>query len=615
MNFLITSREDMKQRRIEELDFILISGDAYVDHPSFAAALIGRFLEAKGFKVGIIAQPDWTKPDDFLSLGRPRLAFGVTSGNMDSMVAHYTADKRRRRYDEYSPGGKSGHRPDRAVIVYTNRLKELFPGVPVIIGGIEASLRRIAHYDYWENRVRRSILLDSRADLLIYGMGEYPLYEVLDKLAKGYSIKEITDVRQTAFVSSQMPVNPCRVLPTYEDVCQSKDAFNEAVLASFQEMNPVSGKALVQGHANRYVVVNPPALPLTARELDFIYEQPFTRQYHPSYREKGGVPALEPVKFSVTTHRGCFGGCYFCSLALHQGRFIQSRSITSVVREVERITNHPEFRGTIQDLGGPSANMFGMQGKDQERCARCKRTSCLYPSACPNLDINHDQVVELLQAVRRVRGVKHAFVASGVRYDLILADPSSGYLEELCRHHISGQLKVAPEHVSPRVTAAMGKPPIHVYERFRDQFFKINRRLGKKQYLIPYFIAAHPGCELKDMLELAEYVRDRLQYFPEQVQNFTPTPMTISTAMYYTGKNPFSGKDIYVPRDENERQKQRALLQYRDPKNRELVREALLDLGRSDLIGSGQGCLLKNKRTNSQRLRKKGSTGKEHEHR
>ncbi|MGE5455418.1 MAG: YgiQ family radical SAM protein [Methylocystaceae bacterium] len=592
MALLVTTRQEMIERKIDQLDFILISADAYVDHPAFAAALLGRFLEAHGFTVGVIAQPNWRQTDDFMRLGAPRLAFGVSGGNVDSMVSHYTADKKRRREDDFSPGGKTGWRPDRPTIVYTNRLREAFPGVPIIIGGIEASLRRVAHYDYWDNKVRRSILFDSRADLLVYGMGEYPLLEILTRLQAGENIAAITDVRNTAWLTRQHPGEDTKLLPTVEEVSSDGKAFNNAMVTLLQENNPYQGHPLAQGHTNQWVVVNPPALPLNSKQLDSIYEQPFTRAAHPSYQAAGGVPALATVQFSVVSHRGCFGGCHFCSLALHQGRFIQSRSQASLIKEVQSLVRHPGFKGTIQDVGGPSANMYRLQGKDTKRCQGCQRQSCLHPKPCANLNTDHRHAAALLQAIRQISGVKHVFVASGIRYDLINAAPDNAYLKDLVSHHVSGQLKIAPEHVSPRVTARMGKPGQPEYDKFMRAFAGLSKQVGKKQYLVPYFIAGHPGCDLKDMLQLAEFIRDELQYYPEQVQNFTPTPMTISTAMYYTGLDPFSGQPVHVPREDKERRLQRALLQYKSPQNRALVREALESLGRKDLIGSDPHCLI-----------------------
>ncbi|MCR4400793.1 MAG: YgiQ family radical SAM protein [Syntrophomonadaceae bacterium] len=594
MSLLVTTPEEMRQQGISCLDFILVSGDAYVDHPAFAAALLGRFLQAHGYRVGLIAQPRWQSPDDFLALGAPRLAFGVSAGNLDSMLANTTADKKRRRSDAYSPGGTPGLRPDRATLVYCNRLRELFPAVPLIIGGIEASLRRLAHYDYWEDRVRRSILLDSRAHLLVYGMGEYPLLEVLRRLDAGQDIRAITSLRGTAYVTAEPPEEGEWVtLPPYEEVASSPEAFNRATRTAYLESNPYCGRGLLQRHCDRWVVINPPPLPLTTEQLDAVYDQPFTRQPHPRYRQAGGVPALETVRHSLTSHRGCFGGCHFCSLALHQGKFIQSRSPASLRREAQAVCALPGFAGTITDVGGPSANMYRLGGRQPERCRSCRRVSCLFPDVCAWLDTDHRPSVQLLRALRQLPGIRRVFVASGVRFDLVLADRSSAYLEELCAHHVGGQLKIAPEHVVDHVTAAMGKPGRACYERFIRAFAETNRRLGRRQYLVPYFMASHPGCRLQDMLELALWVRDHLGHFPEQVQDFTPTPMTVSTAMYHTGLHPFNGRPLAVARTPQERAAQRALLQYRDPRARATVERALHLLGRTDLIGEGRHCLLR----------------------
>lgn len=596
VTFLPVSRADMEERGWKELDIIIVSGDAYIDHPAFAAALLGRFLEGHGFKVGIIAQPDWRDTADFMRLGRPRLFFAVSAGNLDSMVNHYTADKKRRKEDAYSSGGKAGLRPDRPTIVYTNRLQQAFPGVPVVIGGIEASLRRLAHYDYWDDAVRRSMLLDSKADLLVYGMGEYALLEIANRLEKGDSIKEMRDIRGTVCAVSEKPPEPCVELPSFEAVKADKKAFAEAARLTYLESNPYNARPLSQQHGNRWVVQNPPRLPLSTAELDAIYERPFTRRAHPMYDEAGGVPALKTVQFSVVSHRGCFGGCFFCSLALHQGRFIQSRSIESLTREVESLTRHPDFRGTITDVGGPTANMYGLGGKDSGICRKCRRLSCLVPEICKNLNTDHRAAVEMLDRLSRIPGVKHLFVASGIRHDLILADPGLRYLENLCRSHISGQLKIAPEHVAPGVTRLMNKPGNQVFMRFLEEYRRLNRKLKKDQHLVTYFIAAHQGSGISEMVELAEFVRDQLRYHPEQAQNFTPTPMTVSTCMYYTGINPLTGENVYVPRSDKERRLQRALLQYRDPANRELVKEALEKCGRGDLIGRGPRALVREER-------------------
>jgi len=595
MDFLPVNKKDFIQRGWDEVDIILVSGDAYVDHPSWAAAILGRFLESNGYRVGIIAQPDWRSLNDFKKLGSPRLFFGISAGNLDTMVNHYTADKKKRHEDLYSPGGESGYRPDRATIVYANRLREAYPGVPIIIGGIEASLRRLAHYDYWADRVRRSILMDSKADLLIYGMGEYRLLDIARYLNAGKDIKYLHKLRNSCYVSSFLPENALE-LPSYKDISQKPAEFSHSTRLIHQNTNPFSSAVLAQKHGDRWLIANPPAVPLTSQQMDSIYEAPFLRRYHPMYETAGGIPALQPVQFSMVTHRGCFGGCSFCSIGLHQGKFIQSRSIKSLQREAETFLSHPDFKGSIPDLGGPSANMYGLTAKNTDKCQQCSRESCLYPQVCKNLDTDQSPSIRLWRQLRKIEGIRHIRVASGVRYDLILKDNSSEYLRELCRHHVGGQLKVAPEHVAAQVTKLMGKPGRNDYEHFIEIFKQTNRKLGKDQYLIPYFISAHPGSSLKETVELAEFVRDHMQYYPEQVQNFTPTPMTISTSIYHTGINPLNNRQVYVPSSTWERKAQRALLQYRNPDNRKLVLEALEACGRTDLIGSSPSALIRRKK-------------------
>jgi len=592
MDFLPVNQDDMAKRGWDELDVIIVSGDAYVDHPAWAAAILGRFLEHHGYRVGIIAQPDWRNLDDIKSLGQPRLFFAVSAGNMDSMVLHYTADKKRRREDLYSPGGKTGLRPDRATIVYSNLLRQAFPGVPIVIGGVEASLRRLAHYDYWSDQVRRSILVDSRADLLVYGMGEYILLDIARRLKSGQDIAYLHNLRGTCYLGSKLPDKTIE-LPSFEEVAADRKTFARATKIIHGEINPYSAHNLAQKHGERWLVQNPPALPLTTAQLDEIYEMPFARSSHPMYDSKSGVPGLKPVQFSVVTHRGCFGGCAFCSLGMHQGKFIQNRSPQSLANEVRALAKHPDFKGTIPDVGGPSANMYGLKGIDEEQCHNCRRPSCLFPGVCKNLHTDHNPSVELWKRLRKIEKIKHIFVSSGVRYDLILRDKSGKYLRDLCHHHVSGQLKIAPEHVAERVTRIMHKPGKSEYKRFIDAFRKINQELGKDQYIVPYFISAHPGCDLPDTVELAEFIRDHLQYYPEQVQNFTPTPMTISTCMYHTGINPHNGKAVYIPRQEKDRRWQRALLQYRNRANHQMVGEALQACGREDLMGSNPRALIK----------------------
>jgi len=587
-SFLPISMQEAKNLGIDQFDIILVSGDAYVDHPSFGAGLLGRVLWDAGYTVGIIAQPDWRKDEDLLQLGPPRLFFGITSGNVDSMVNNLTPNLKRRRRDVYSPGGRL-LRPDRATIVYANQVHSLFPKVPVVLGGIEASLRRFAHYDYWSDSVRQSILADAPADLLVYGMGERPILEVARRLNAGEAIADIRDVPGTAVKEEvrrwrEDQREDAVVIPGFADVREDKRKYAEAFAAHYKEQDPYRGRAVVQPHPKTVVIQNPPALPLSSAELDQIYELPFTRLAHPFYREP--IPALEPVQFSITSHRGCFGSCSFCALTHHQGRIVQSRSIGSIVREAKRMVQMPGFKGIIQDVGGPTANMYGLV------CPRWKQGACpdrLCGTDCPTLDKDHSRQVELLRRLRAIPGVKKVIIASGIRHDLIMADRSP-YLDDLCRHHVSGHLKIAPEHISTRVTECMHKPPRAALDAFRERFSAVSRAAGKEQYLLPYLMSGHPGCTIADMIELAEYLRDNHLY-TEQVQDFTPTPMTVSTAMYYTGLDPFTLQPVHVPKGE-EKRIQRAMLQYRDPKNYILVRDGLKRAGRQDLIGEGDKCLI-----------------------
>jgi len=590
-DFLPMTKQEMKKRGWDQLDIIFISGDAYVDHPSFGPAILGRLLEAKGYRVGIIAQPDWTKLDDFIRLGQPKLFFAVSAGNLDSMLSNYTPNKRKRKTDAYSPNGQAGKRPDRATIVYTNRLREAFPGVPIIIGGIEASLRRFAHYDFWSQKVRRSLLLDSRAHLLVYGMGEKQIIEIAEKLSAGKSIEELTKIRGTVYKTKTLEnITNFVQVPSLEEVIAEKEKYASAFAIEHQQQDPLRGKTIAQKHADQYIVQNPPALPLTEEEMDFVYDLPYLRDIHPSYTE---VPAIEEVKFSITSHRGCFGGCSFCAITHHQGRIIQKRSKESIIREAKILTKMPDFKGIIHDLGGPTANFRRPACKKQKEKGACAQKECLYPEACPNLEVNHSEYFDLLRTIRSLPNVRKVFVRSGVRYDYLLLDKHADkYLEELCEHHVSGQLKVAPEHVSARVTAAMKKSGRKVFDQFRKKYEAANQKLGKKQYLVPYFMASHPGCGLKEAVELAEYIRD-LRYNPEQVQDFTPTPGSLSTCIYYTGINPFTKEKVYVPKSEEERQMQRALMQFRQPANYNLVQKALQKVGRTDLIGQGPKALIK----------------------
>jgi len=592
-DFLPISKEDMQKRKIDQFDFIFISGDAYVDHPSFGSAVIARLLESRGYKVGIIPQPDWKSADAFKALGKPKLAFLVSSGNMDSMVNHYTAGKKPRREDLYSPGGVRGKRPDRAVTVYCNRIREAFKDVPVIIGGIEASLRRFAHYDFWDDQVRRSILFDSRADLLIYGMGEKPVIQVAEALESGMEIKYITYINGTAYIASELENLPdATVIPSFDEVRDSKRKYARAFMLQYREQDYHTGSILIQPHGERFLVQNPPAAPLTETELDDVYRLPFTRQYHPVYKNQGGIPALKEVKFSLTSQRGCFGGCSFCALNFHQGRVVQSRSHESIIEEAELLLKDPEFKGYIHDVGGPTANFRHAACDKQLKAGVCKNRQCLYPTPCKNLKVDHKDYVALLKKLRSLPGVKKVFVRSGLRYDYIIADKKDEFLRELCENHISGQLKVAPEHVSDKVLRYMGKPSKEVYDRFVKKYFDMNKRLKKEQYLVPYLMSGHPGSDLSAAVELAEYVRD-MGYNPEQIQEFYPTPGTLSTCMYYTGLDPRTMKPVYVPRDPEEKAMQRALIQYRNPKNYQLVYKALKLAGREDLIGFGDKCLIK----------------------
>lgn len=592
-NFLPMNQRDMEAAGWNELDFLLITGDAYVDHPSFGIAIIARVLEKSGFRVGILAQPDWRNLQDFRVMGKPRLACMITGGNLDSMVNHYTAAKKKRHKDAYSPGGKSGLRPDRATVVYSNRVREALPGVPVIIGGIEASLRRFAHYDYWSNEVRRSILLDSQADLLVFGMGEKSIAEVAERLKNGEGIDKITDVRGTMVpLSGDVVPQGALILPTFNNVVSDKKKYAEAFWIQYNQQDPIRGKPMFQSHGRKGVLQNQPSLPLTQAEMDAVYALPFLGTYHPSYEAQGGVPAIEEVEFSLTSVRGCYGACSFCALTFHQGRIIQSRSAESILREAEKMTWNPRFKGYIHDVGGPTANFRRPACKDQINRGACSQRQCLFPEPCAKLDSDHMEYIDLLRQLRALPKVKKVFVRSGIRYDAVLADRNSRFMHELCEYHVSGQLKVAPEHVSEEVLRRMGKPGKGIYEEFVKQFQTVNKELGKKQYLVPYLMSSHPGSSLKEAVELAEYVRD-MGVNPEQVQDFIPTPGTLSTCMYYTGLDPRTMEPVYVPRSLHEKAMQRALIQYRNPKNYELVREALRLAHREDLIGFGSRCLIR----------------------
>ena len=592
-DFLPMTRQDMEKRGWEQLDFLFISGDAYVDHPSFGPAIICRLLEKYGYRVGIIAQPDWRSTADFKRLGKPRLGVLVSAGNLDSMLNKYTAAKKYRSTDNYSPGGQAGLRPERATIVYGNRIREIWKHTPLIIGGIEASLRRFAHYDYWSDSVRRSMLIDSRADLLIYGMGETQIKEVAAQLAAGIPIENIRDIPGTSYAAASLEhLWDFTEIPGYQEVVADKQQFAAAFSLQYLEQDPIRGKTLVQRHGEHYVVQNPPAMPLSTEEMDEIYDLPYLRTYHPAYHEAGGVPAIQEVKFSIVSHRGCYGSCSFCALYAHQGRMIQSRSQESILREARQIVQLPDFKGYIHDVGGPTANFRQPACEQQAARGTCRGKQCLFPSACKNLNTSHQEYLELLRAVRRIPGVKKVFVRSGLRYDYLLAANDMKFLRELCEHHVSGQLKVAPEHISAKVTKLMGKSGKDTYLKFKQAYEAINRELGKEQYLVPYFMSSHPGSGLRESVEMAEFLRDT-HYRPEQVQDFIPTPGSLSTCMYYTGIHPLTGEKIYVAKNSHDKSLQRALLQYRDPKKYQLVYEALVKAGRQDLIGYEPKCLIR----------------------
>lgn len=592
--FLPISKEDMIDRGWEELDFIIVTGDAYVDHHSFGTAIISRVLEDAGYKVGIIAQPDWKSTDDFKKLGKPRLGFLVNSGNMDSMVNHYTVSKRVREKDLYSPGGKMGLRPDRSTIVYCNKIREVYKDIPIIIGGVEASLRRFAHYDYWENKVRKSMLADSGADILIYGMGERPVIELANCLNDGYDVKYIRHIDGTCYIVDEKEelYDPYVEIPSFKDVFKDKIEYAKAFRMQYEAQDPVTGTMVVQKHANKYLVQNKPQMPLSREELDKVYDLPYQKNYHPIYEKQGGIAAIEEVKFSIVSARGCFGSCSFCAITFHQGRIVQSRSEESIIKEAKEISKYPDFKGYIHDVGGPTANFRKPACSKQLKSGACKNKQCLSPSPCKQLDVDHSEYLGLLRKLRKLPNIKKVFIRSGLRYDYIMADKSDKFFKELVEHHVSGQLKVAPEHISPKVLKYMGKPAGKTYDKFREKFYKINDQLGKKQFIIPYLMSSHPGSTLHTAIELAEYLRD-IRYQPEQVQDFYPTPGTLSTTMFYTGLDPLTMEKVYIPKTKTEKAMQRALLQYRNPRNYDLVHEALMKAGREDLIGFGAKCLIK----------------------
>lgn len=598
-DFLPISKKDMEERGWEQADFVLVTGDAYVDHHSFGAAIIGRVLESEGYKVGIIAQPDWKNADDFRKLGRPRLGFLVTAGNMDSMINHYTVNKKLRDKDLYSPGGKMGLRPDRATIVYCNRIREAFKDIPIVIGGIEASLRRFAHYDYWSDTVRKSILVDSSADLLVYGMGEKQISEIARQLNDGYDVKFLRHIPGTCYVVDDLEyASDYREIPSHRKVAEDKRQYAEAFKIQYEEQDAVRGVTLVQQQGNRYLVQNKPEMPLSREDLDRVYSLPFQRNYHPIYEKQGGIPALEEVKFGIVSSRGCFGSCSFCAITFHQGRVVQSRSEESIIEEAKEITKLADFKGYIHDVGGPTANFRNPACENQLKEGACKNKQCLDPQLCKNLKVDHQEYLGVLRKLRKLPLIKKVFIRSGLRYDYIMADKDDRFLKEIIEHHVSGQLKVAPEHVSEKVLKYMGKPAGRIYERFRKKFFQINEELGKKQFIVPYLMSSHPGSTLETAIELAEYLRDT-HYQPEQVQDFYPTPGTLSTAMFYTGLDPRTMQEVYIPKSKTEKAMQRALLQYRNPKKYELIHAALIQANRKDLIGFGPKCLIKPKRGQS----------------
>ena len=592
-DFLPISASDMKDRGWTECDFVYVIGDAYVDHSSFGPAIISRLLESFGYKVGIISQPDWKNKDSIAILGKPRLGFLVSAGNMDSMVNHYTVNKKHRHNDAYTPGGVMGKRPDYATIVYCNLIKQTYKDVPIIIGGIEASLRRLAHYDYWSDKVKHSILIDSGADIISYGMGEHSIVEIADALNSGIDVSDITFIKGTVFKTKSLDnLYDYIQLPDYETISTDKKAYAESFYTQYINTDPFTAKVLVEKYKEKlYVVQNPPAMPLTTQEMDDIYALPYMRNYHPSYEKLGGVPALNEIKFSITNNRGCFGGCSFCALTFHQGRIIQVRSHESIIQEAKTMTKEPDFKGYIHDVGGPTANFRHTSCKKQLTKGVCPNKQCLFPKPCGNLTVDHKDYIKLLHELMDIKGVKKVFIRSGIRFDYCMADSDDTFIKELCENHISGQLRVAPEHISDNVLKRMGKPENKVYEAFLKRYERINNKTGKQQYVVPYLMSSHPGSTMKEAIELAEYIRD-LGYMPEQVQDLYPTPSTLSTCMYYTGYDPRTMEKVYTPVTYHEKAMQRALIQYRNPENYELVKEALIKNGRADLIGFDKKCLI-----------------------
>ena len=593
MPFLPITREEMKERGIEQFDFVYVIGDAYVDHSSFGPAIISRVLEANGYSVGIISQPDWKDENSISIFGEPRLGFLVSSGNMDSMVNHYTVAKKHRKTDAFTPGGVMGKRPDRAVTVYGNLIRRTYKHTPMILGGIEASLRRLSHYDYWSDQVRRSVLLDSGADLISYGMGELSIVAIADALAAGIDVHDITFIPGTVYRSKTLDhlIDPV-VLPSFEEVRESKRTYAESFAIQYKNTDAINAKPMAEPYEGQgYIVQNPPSRPLTEQEMDDVYALPYMRAYHPSYEKDGGVPALGEIKYSLTSNRGCFGSCSFCALTFHEGRVVQTRSHESILAEARQMVQEKEFKGYIHDVGGPTANFRHPSCQKQLTAGVCRNRHCVGSEMCPNLDTSHADYLELLREIRKLPGVKKVFVRSGLRYDYVLADNNHKFVEELCRYHVSGQLKVAPEHVVKHVTDLMGKADVQAFLTFKKWFDEANEKIGKKQYLVPYFMSSHPGCTLKDAVALAEFLRD-MHMQPEQVQDFIPTPGSLSTAMYYTGINPLTGEKVYVARRPEDKQMQRALMQYKNPANYDIVHKALCLCGRRDLIGYGPKCLI-----------------------
>ena len=597
-DYLPVCREDMDRRGWDACDFVYVSGDAYVDHPSFGPAIISRLLEARGYKVGIIAQPDWKNPESIQILGKPRLGFLVSAGNMDSMVNHYSVSKKRRQQDSYTPGGVMGKRPDYATVVYCNLIRSVYKDAAIIIGGIEASLRRLAHYDYWSNKLKRSILLDSQADLISYGMGEHSIVEIADALNSGIDIKDITFIDGTVFKTRNLDiVYDYKLLPDYQELKDDKRVYAQSFFVQYSNTDPILGKRLVEPYNGKeFVVQNPPAKPLTQEEMDEVYALPYMRNYHPCYEAEGGIPAIREIKFSLISNRGCFGACSFCALTFHQGRIIQARSHESLVEEAKLLTEEPDFKGYIHDVGGPTANFRFPACEKQLTKGACPNRQCLFPEPCKNIRADHSDYISLLRKLRAIPKVKKVFIRSGIRFDYVLADKNRAFLRELCEYHVSGQLKVAPEHVADAVLKRMGKPKNSVYMQFVKEYKEMNKKIGKEQYLVPYLMSSHPGSTLKEAVELAEYLRD-LGYMPEQVQDFYPTPSTLSTCMYYTGLDPRTMEEVYTPHNPHEKAMQRALIQYRNPKNYELVKEALIKAGRTDLIGFDKKCLIRPRET------------------